>query len=475
MRSLIFLLTFVSCLTQAQPKIYTVEMVPNVKVDSNNLVSNPDGILRLETVRMLDQQLKELESKTTTQVAVVALGSIGDQDIFNFAQELFTKWGIGQASNDNGLLILLVLDQRTVRFHTGLGLEGVLPDVICLRIERQYMVPQFKEGKNDEAMIAGVQQVIKILSDPVYADEILTDELRDYTTWSMLLPFLLGGGAVGLLVAFLVFRRKASDAKKQLSTPYGEMRQTQLGWLLEFGIVPLAIILIFNYSPLFDPVWEALTALYAYFMLTLVHKRLRMRSVVSRLLDQKKYKRIVDFFEEYRIGWLLSAIFFPVIFLPHYFLYKRRMSFYRNHPRDCEKCGKHARKLDEVNDDQYLTKEKVFEESLKSVDYDVWLCDGCGTYFELIYQNASSKYEPCPKCKTRAYYQKSNRTLVSPTESSSGKGEKTHDCKFCGHVVVSTYSIARLTSSSSSSGSGGSSGGSFGGGSSGGGGASSSW
>ena len=71
------------------------------------------------------------------------------------------------------------------------------------------------------------------------------------------------------------------------------MRQTNLGWLVEFGIVPLAIIMIFNYSPVFDPVWEALGTLYAYFMLTLVHKRLRMRPVVKKLFEQKKYKRIV--------------------------------------------------------------------------------------------------------------------------------------------------------------------------------------
>jgi uncharacterized protein len=160
--------------------------------------------------------------------------------------------------------------------------------------------------------------------------------------------------------------------------------------------------------------------------------------------------------------------------LIHYPLYLRRMTYYRNHPRDCEKCGKPVHKLDERADDAYLSKEKVFEEGLKSVDYDVWLCDHCGTYFELMYPNRSSKYSHCPKCKTKAWYLKSNRTIESPTTSSSGTGEKVHECKFCSHQVVSTYTIAQLSDSSSSD-SGGSSGGSFGGGSSGGGGASSSW
>jgi uncharacterized protein len=201
-----------------------------------------------------------------------------------------------------------------------------------------------------------------------------------------------------------------------------------------------------------------------------------MGGVVRRLLEAKRYKHIVDFFEEYRVGWIVWAVFFPIPFLPLYFQYKGRIRYFRDHPRDCKNCGKPVHKLDEQSDDAHLSKEKVFEEGLKSVDYDVWMCDGCGTYFELMYVNRFSKYKHCPKCKTKAQYLKSNRTIKSPTTSSTGKGEKTHECKFCNHQVVTTYTIAKLSSSSSSSGgSSGSSGGSFGGGSSGGGGASSSW
>jgi uncharacterized protein len=471
---IIFLLLVVN-LAHAQSTVYTIETVPNVKVDSNNLVSNPDGILSPETVRRMDSQLKALEESTTAQVAVVAINSIGDQDIFNFAQELFTKWGIGQKSNDNGLLILLVLDQRTVRFHTGKGLEGILPDIVCKRIQEQDMVPLFKEGKNNEAMSAGVDHILRVLKDPIYADEILAKELRAYSGWEIFFPATLGIGLVTLLIMLVVNNRKFTDSKKPLSTPYAEMRMSRVGWLTEFGIVPAAILLVFHFSPMISPILECLAALYGYFIFTLLVKRMRMRSVVNRLIEKEKYKRVFDFFEDYRVGWLLYGILFPLPFLPHYFMYRNRMKYYRNHPRACENCGKPARKLDEQTDDQYLSKEKAFEEGLQSADYDVWLCDACGTYFELVYQNRFSKYSPCPKCKTKAWYQKSNRTLVSPTESSTGRGEKTFECKYCNHTVSTTYTIARLSSSSGSSSSGGSSGGSFGGGSSGGGGASSSW
>lgn len=472
MRSLALFLLLVASSVLAQ-KAYTVRDVPNVKVQFNRLVSDPDSILRRETVAQLDQELASLEAASTAQVAVVVLPSIGSGDIFQFAQELFTEWGIGQASNDNGLLILLVMDQRTVRFHTGQGLEGILPDIVCKHIQEERMIPHFRDGQNDEAMLEGVAEVVRILREPAYAEEIL-GQAAGPTTWQVLYGLMLGLGGVTVVIVFVVKWRRFSDSAKPISTPYREMRLSRLGWLTEFGIIPAAILVGLNNSPLEDPTLYAVASLYGYFLLTLLHKRQRMTAVVRRLLDLEKYKRIVEFFEEYRTGWLVAAIFFPIPFLIHYPLYKRRMTFYRNHPRDCEKCGKPVRKLDEKADDAYLSKEKVFEEELKSIDYDIWLCDHCGTYFELMYPNHSSKYTHCPKCKTKAYYLKSNRTIESPTTSSSGKGERVHACKFCDHTVVSTYTIARLSSSSSSSG-GSSSGGSFGGGSSGGGGSSSSW
>ena len=454
---------------------YTVETVPNVKVQSNNYVSNPDGILRVETVAEIDQKLRDLESRTSAQVTVVVIKSIGSRDIFNFSQELFTLWGIGSAARDNGLLVLLVLDQRTVRFHTGQGLEGMLPDVICKRIEMEKMIPEFKEGRNDAAMLSGVDEIIKVLTDPAHADEIWDVEARAQSDWVTFFPFVLVGGGILLLIAFLTKKKSFSDSKKPTPTLYLEMRLSKVVWIMEFGIVPAAIVLVFQFSPLINPIAECIAALYGYFMLTLIFKRIRMGTTIDRFLESSKYKQIVDFLDTYRRSWLGWGILFPVPFLPHYFLYLRRIRFYRNHPRNCESCGKAVRKLDELSDDNYLSKAQIFEEGLKSVDYDVWLCDSCAAYSTLVYTRTASAYSPCPKCKTRAFYLKSQQTIVAATESSTGKGERHRECKFCGHKATETYSIPKITKSSSGGSSSSSSGGSFGGGSSGGGGASSSW
>lgn len=79
-------------------------------------------------------------------MAVVAVDDIAGGDAFSFAVELFRSWGVGSAESDNGLGILLVKELREIRFVTGGGLEGILPDALCKRIQLNYMLPAFREG-----------------------------------------------------------------------------------------------------------------------------------------------------------------------------------------------------------------------------------------------------------------------------------------------------------------------------------------
>ena len=77
--------------------------------------------------------------------------------------QAFEHWGIGKKADDNGLLILLVLDQRKVTFATGYGLEGVLPDALCFRIQQNEMVPWFRKNDFDRGMTEGVRTVTLVL------------------------------------------------------------------------------------------------------------------------------------------------------------------------------------------------------------------------------------------------------------------------------------------------------------------------
>lgn len=140
--------------------VYTVERVPKVFAeDSLQLFSDPESYMSPNVRDVLNALLTELRSDTGVECAVVLLPSIGERDIEGFATELFRSWGIGSRTLNDGLLILLVLDQRKVRFEVGYGLEGTLPDAVASRIQRKVMIPLLRQGHYADALISGVEAV----------------------------------------------------------------------------------------------------------------------------------------------------------------------------------------------------------------------------------------------------------------------------------------------------------------------------
>ena len=143
---------------------YGVEEIPNVQVGNRyRFTSNPDGVLSPSAVAEIDSLCYSLRHRALAQVAVVAVEDIRGDDLFSFAHTLFSQWGVGRADSDNGLGILLVVDRREVRFVTGPGLEGVLPDALCKRIQMRYMLPYFREGDYSAGMVAGLRAVASVL------------------------------------------------------------------------------------------------------------------------------------------------------------------------------------------------------------------------------------------------------------------------------------------------------------------------
>lgn len=170
----ILLFTLYCCLlgATAQDKIYSLDNVPNVRLqDKTRYVSNPDGILSPQATDSIDRMLYGLEQKTGIETAVVVLSSIGNEECFDFAFNLASQWGVGKKGKDNGLVILLVTDQRCIQFVTGYGLEGDLPDAISKRIQSKYMIPYLRQGDWDNGMVAGVKAVCARLDGSMVNDE----------------------------------------------------------------------------------------------------------------------------------------------------------------------------------------------------------------------------------------------------------------------------------------------------------------
>lgn len=160
----ILLLLFFCFLSVAEAKVYRVKDVPMVHLaDRTRYVSNPDGILSLSSVAAIDSLLFALEEGTGIQVVVAVLGDIEGGDCFDFAYRLGKDNGVGRKESDNGLVVLLSTGERCVQFATGYGLEGVMPDAVCKRIQQQYMVEHFANGNWDAGMLAGMRAVCGVL------------------------------------------------------------------------------------------------------------------------------------------------------------------------------------------------------------------------------------------------------------------------------------------------------------------------
>ena len=158
----------------AQAAVYTPTSVPNPKQQGqNSYVANPDALLADSDVVWLNDCARRLEDATEVELCVVALASIGTGDAFDFAYELFQRWGIGGKGKNTGVLILFVEQSHDIRIMTGVGIEGVLPDARCSQIIHDDMIPAFRAGNYGGGLCLGALRIYEICTDGDVPEELL--------------------------------------------------------------------------------------------------------------------------------------------------------------------------------------------------------------------------------------------------------------------------------------------------------------
>ena len=202
-RYLIFIICALSLTLPAAAKRYKVKEIPNVQVENRyRFTSNPDGILSASAVAQIDSICYDLRHRGIAQVAVVAVDEIAGNDVFDFAYELFSAWGVGNKS-DNGIGVLLVESEHEIRFVTGYGIEGVLPDALCKRIQMQYMLPHFRNDDYDSGMVAGISAIRSVLNGSEL-DAGLTDDYEEDDTTAIISIFAFIAFTIGLFLMVVV-------------------------------------------------------------------------------------------------------------------------------------------------------------------------------------------------------------------------------------------------------------------------------
>jgi uncharacterized protein len=118
------------------------------------------NILKPETRGRISAASKAHEDSTGNQIAVLTVPSIKPDTIEDYAVKVFEAWKLGQKGKDNGVLVIVVPQDRAMRIEVGYGLEGTLTDGTCGQIVRNVMAPAFKAGDYDGGVEAGVAAII---------------------------------------------------------------------------------------------------------------------------------------------------------------------------------------------------------------------------------------------------------------------------------------------------------------------------
>jgi len=124
------------------------------------------GIIDDAVETKLNRYMRELEQKTSAQVAILTIDSLAGQALEDLSITIaHDKWKLGQKGKDNGVLLMVALKDRKYRIEVGYGLEGVLPDSLVGGIGRQYLVPYFKKGDYSSGIYAAALVIANEIAD----------------------------------------------------------------------------------------------------------------------------------------------------------------------------------------------------------------------------------------------------------------------------------------------------------------------
>lgn len=118
-------------------------------------VNDYANILSEETEKYIIDKSSKLANVDGTQIVVVTVPNLEGQSLESYATALFRKFGIGDKEKNNGLLLLLALEERQFRVEVGYGLEGILPDGKTGRFQDQYIIPYLRESNWDDGIKNG--------------------------------------------------------------------------------------------------------------------------------------------------------------------------------------------------------------------------------------------------------------------------------------------------------------------------------
>lgn len=193
---------------------FTISSLAVVNPTEDFYVNDYAGLLDRKTKDYIINANKSLCSQTGTQIVVVTIPSLENNSLEDYATELFRNFGIGDKTKNNGILLLLALEERQFRVEVGYGLEGILPDAKTGRIQDEYIIPYLKQNKWNEGIKNGFSAFLEIVASEYNVEvgaqkAVVTENTQetgsDPFTIAFITPFI--SVFVGVILGFLGKRK----------------------------------------------------------------------------------------------------------------------------------------------------------------------------------------------------------------------------------------------------------------------------
>jgi uncharacterized protein len=210
-RLAIVLLVLSTALVPGQTSNTQSQLVPVPELTRR--VQDTADILYGSTVMAVEALLEEHESRTTNQLAVLTIPTLSGEPIESFGIRVAEAWALGQEGSDNGLILIVVPNDRRLRIEVGYGLEHLVTDATAGRIIRDTITPRFREGDFDSGIINGIYVLLAALGDPseeaqaamsqsaeVYSSDTPIFPKEDYGVWGIMVLIMVGLPTLGLLM-----------------------------------------------------------------------------------------------------------------------------------------------------------------------------------------------------------------------------------------------------------------------------------
>jgi uncharacterized protein len=201
-RLIFFILFYVSLISVSAQDIPEAPSPPRLVNDFANVLNEGEE-------GMLERKLRTYNDTTSTQITVVIVDNLGGYDVMDYAYRIGEKWGVGQKGKNNGLVVLVSIQDRKAGIATGYGMEATITDAATRRIREEYMNPNFRNGNFYKGLDEATTVIMKLASGEFKADEMAQPEI--------------GAGAIIFLLVILliVVVSIISAAKRVQHSHYG--------------------------------------------------------------------------------------------------------------------------------------------------------------------------------------------------------------------------------------------------------------